>query len=511
MNIKFFSILFFLLLTLSAQAQKKHRDTSSYIIQPDRIEFQLENLNLNYQLIGGEKSGILVVVSTQKNNSEGYDWMIHSVDTSLSVRWTKIFSIPFESFLLGTEYHNGKYYLLFNASKYRNEDLILFEIDAVSDEYRRIEINTVFPVQLKFFEVLSNSVILSGYTNYRPVLLTFDLDEQKPRVVPGFYENKSDILDVILDDESLLFTVIQQERVTKSQTTIQAKTFTSQGDLVQANTISPGERKSLIDGTGTMFLGGFQYLAGTYSKKPSEYSKGLYLAKFINGRQQFVRYHEYSDLANFFGYMSDRREKRVLERIQRRAQKGKKANFSYKLMVHDIVQRGEEYLMIAEAYYPRYSNGNLARYGYGPGFNSPGFMGYQYTHAILVAFDRNGNILWDNSFAINDVSTFNLRKFVSVNTIGDKVILMYLDENTIKTKVVQGEEVYEGNTFNPVKLSYANDELRSKDPEIEGLENWYDNTLYAFGEQRIFNTAGEGGRSSRRVFYINKIKYNIEE
>ncbi|MFY0606209.1 MAG: hypothetical protein JXR10_05810 [Cyclobacteriaceae bacterium] len=502
---------FLLAFSLLGFAQKKDRDTSSFIIQPNRIEFQMEDFNTNFQLVGGEESGILAVVSTQKNNGEGFDWVFHSLDTALTVRWTRVFSISFDSYLLGTEYHNGKYYLLFNTSRYRNEDLLLFELDAESAEFTRAEISTVFPVQLKFFEVLGNSVILSGYTNYRPVLLTYDLIEQKPRVVPGFYENNSDILDVIIDDESLLFTVIQQDKVNKNQITIQAKTFTSQGDLIQANSVVPGERKSLIDGTATMFLGGFQYMAGTFSKKPSEYSKGLYLAKFINGRQQYISYYDYAELTNFFGYMSDRREKRVLERIQRRRSKGKKANFSYRLTVHDILQRGDEYLMIAEAYYPRYSNSSFGYAGSGGAFANPGFLGYQYTHAIMVAFDRNGNILWDNSFAINDISTFTLREFVSVNTIDDKVVLMYLDENTIKTKIVQGREVYAGTTFNPVRLSYADDEIRSRDPEIEGLQNWYDNTLYAFGEQRIFNGNFQGAKGSRRVFYINKIKCNIAE
>ncbi len=88
---------------------------------------------------------------------------------------------------------------------------------------------------------------------------------------------------------------------------------------------------------------------------------------------------------------------------------------------------------------------------------------------------------------------------------------MYLDENTIRSKIVKGNEVYEGKTFNPVRLTYQSDEIKSKDPEIEGLKNWYGNVMYAYGEQRIQNDQGEGGRTSRRVFYINKITYNLQE
>ncbi|MFT7030144.1 MAG: hypothetical protein ACI83W_000863 [Marinoscillum sp.] len=491
-------------------AQKKHQDTSSYIHQDNRLEFNLGAQSMDFELITGDELGLLAVVATNISSQEGLDWILHSIDTALVIRWTKIFSIPFASRLLGTEYHDGSYYLLFNAAEYSKEDLLLIEINAVSGNYKRMEINTVFPIQLSFFEVLDGNVIFSGYTNYRPVLLTFDLEEEKLKVVPGFYENKSDILDVIIDDDARLFTVIQQDYLEDRKiTTIRAKTFISDGSLIQDNLISPGDRKSLLDGTSTIFQGGYQYLAGTYSRKPSEYSRGLYLSKFMNGRQQFVKYHDYSDLTNFFGFMNPKREKRVLDRIKRKREKGKQPHFSYRLMVHDIIRRGDEYLMIAEAYYPRYNSvSNLANNGYSSYGMTPGFSGYQYTHAILVAFDRNGEILWDNSFEINDIETYSLQEFVAVNVLEDKVVLMYLEENLIRSKVVMGNEVYEGKTFNPVKLSNPTDELKSRDPEVEGLRKWYGNIMYAFGEQRIDSNSSYG-RNSRRVFYINKVSCSV--
>lgn len=508
----------FILLMLLADAgfsqRKNAQDTSAIISQVNRVEFEMDEYGMDFQVIGGEETGILLAVETENRTKDGYNWLFHSLDTMLTTRWTRIFPIPFESYLIGTEYHDGKYYLLFSVSRYRNEDLMLFVIDGTTSDHQEIEINTVFPIQLTFFEVIADNIIFAGYTNYRPVLLTFDLKEQKPRVVPGFYGNNSDILDIIIDDDALMFTVIQQERMRNRKYTVIAKTFTSSGDLIQNNQVTPGDKKNLIDGASTMFYGGFQYLAGTYSKKSSQYSRGLYLAKFVNGRQQFIKYHEYADLDNFFGYMNERREQRIKDRIERKQSKGKKPKFSYRLLVHDIIQREDEYLMIAEAYYPRYSNYTSSgsnRYAWNSAarFN-PSFMGYQYTHAIMVAFDRNGNILWDNSFEINDIETFVLDEFVAVSSYEDKTVLMYLEENTIRSKVVQGNEIYEGKTFNPVRLAFESDEVKSRNPEVEGLKVWYDETLYAYGEQRIRNEMGAGGKYSRWVFYINKIQYHID-
>ena len=91
------------------------------------------------------------------------------------------------------------------------------------------------------------------------------------------------------------------------------------------------------------------------------------------------------------------------------------------------------------------------------------------------------------------------------------MILMYLEENEIRSKVVERNEIVEGRTFSPVKLSYEEDELKTRDPSVEGIKKWYDETLFAFGEQNIKNTSGVGGKTTRKVFYINKIQYDLDK
>lgn len=507
-----------LVLWLPGRAQRpkkdQQQDTSAHIYQPERLEFDISDFSEGYRMINGGKDGLLVMEATNNRAGEGHQWIFYYVDTLLNVVWNRTCTIPFDSYMAGTEYHDGKFYILFNKAKLRQENLMVLEIDIREISILQYDITTVFPIQLTFFEVLGDNLIFAGYTNYRAVLLTFNLREQVPRVIPGFYDNKSDILDIIIDDNMHVFTVIQSELMRNRRNTIVAKTFTASGDLIQSNTIEPGDKKNLIDGASTIFLGGFQYIAGTYSRRSAEYSRGLYLAKFVNGRQQFVKYYDFADLNNFFGYMSDRREKRIKDRITRMKTKGKKPQFSYRLLVHDIVQHGGEYLMIAEVYYPRYSsnsanymgpsssgnNGNYARY-------NPTFMGYRYTHAIVVAFDRNGRIIWDNNFEIDDVETYTLKEYVTVSPHDDRIVLMYLDDNTIRSKIIENDEIMEGKTFNPVKLSFLRDQIKSGTSDEEDLERWYGSTMVACGEQNIQNDLAVGGKFNRRVFYINKIRY----
>lgn len=504
-----------LMLSFAFGQKKKVRDTSSYIQQVNRIEFDMGFGTDNYQIISGGDSGLLVAVETNETSTQGYLWKLHRLDTSLNMVWSKIFYASFDSHFTGYDFYDDKYYLLFNNSKYDNTELRLYEVGSDSASIFHYDINTVFPIQLKEFEVLGEVVLFSGNTNYRPVMLTYNLGEKKPKVIPGIYDKHGEILDLILDDDLQMFTIIMSERMPNKRFTVLAKTFTASGDLVQENVLEPGDKKNIVDGVSTNFYGGYQYMAGTYSKKSTTYSMGLYISKFVNGRQQVIKYYDYASLNNFFAYMNPKREKRVRERISKKVANGRNPNLSYRLLVHDIIQRGDEFLLIAEAYYPRYSN-NYNPYtnysGYQP-HNAYGnsFMGYNFTHAVVVAFDRNGNILWDNSFAIDNVLTYSLDGFVAVNVYDEKVVLMYLDENYLNSKVVSKNEVLEGKTFNPVKLAYADDELKTKDPEIEGLKSWYEKTMYAYGEQRIKNEKGEGGKIYRNIFYINKVQYHQTE
>ena len=393
----------------------------------------------------------------------------------------------------------------------------MYQLDTNSDELRTYDLTTVFPIDITHFESVGETLLLAGYANYRPVVITYNINNRVPRVVPGFYDNKNDILDLVVDERSKLFTVILSQKMRNKKFTIRVKTFNDRGDVIQDNLIDPGEKKSLLDGASTTFSGGLQYLAGTHSKKSLQYSQGFYLSKFINGQQQFNKYYPFAELNNFWDHLNPRREERILRRIERKKSKGKIKKFNYRLHVHEILERDDHYVLIGEAFYPRYNyttaGSSFAGYGITstqvPQFRNPYFLGYKYTHAVVVGFDRNCNILWDHTFKIEDILSYTLDENVAVSGSGDKVVLMYLEENEIRSKIIDGDEVLEGRTFNPVRLSFESDEVKTKDPSVEKIMSWYGQTLFAYGEQAIRNPQAE--KVQRKVFYLNKIQYNLNQ
>jgi hypothetical protein len=241
------------------------------------------------------------------------------------------------------------------------------------------------------------------------------------------------------------------------------------------------------------------------------YSRGLFLASIDAGGNQQLRYYNYGDLDNFFKYMKAKREARVKDRIERRKVKGKRTRFNYRFLVHEIVPYKNQYILLGEAFYPKYVStaGSMS-----PFFSSGGystmmrdgriFDGYYYTHAVVMGFDQQGNLLWDNSFEINDVKTYTLEQFVKLEVQGDRIALLYLFDNELRTKIIQDDQVLEGKSFKNIKMKFDKDEVTKEQIAMSKLDYWYRDYFYAYGIQEITNP--ELGK--RRVFFINKISCN---
>ena len=124
-----------------------------------------------------------------------------------------------------------------------------------------------------------------------------------------------------------------------------------------------------------------------------------------------------------------------------------------------------------------------------------------------MTFDKSGTLLWDNSFEINDVTSYDLQQFVHVGTSGDEVALLYMFENVIRSKIIKSDEIIEGKTFNDIELTFEDDEVRVSDNEVGGLSVWYGKTFYTYGIQDIKNLKDNRVNLNRNVFFINKVVY----
>jgi len=509
-------LVFVTFLSFGQKKKSKRKDgevlnAATHIEQSVRFEIEVGLYDQTYDIINGEEDGVLLVRDTDEIDRQGNPkFELISLDTGLRVRWNKEYYINRWWRYRGYDYNNGAFYLLFRYEKGNSKDLKILELDLTTGDTTHFTIKNLVEIRLTEFEMTPGAAILGGYFSDNPVVIHYTLSTDKSIVLPGIYENKTDLVQILVEDKKETFVVVVSERTYDKRKTLSVKTYDFHGNLIGNSTLQPDIDKGLIYGRAAEISTDVNLVAGTYSRRKSQYSRGLFIASIDPQGKQKIKYYNYADLENFFNYMRAKKQVRIENRIERKKIKGKKMKFNYRLLVHDIIDHGDQYIMLGEAFYPKYNNSSYyagpSRYA-GQGTYGSYFAGYRYTHAVVIGFDKKGNVLWDNSFEIEDVLSPTLDQFVHVEIKGDDVVLLYLYEDEVRSKIIHESQVVEGKSFDPIKLTFDDDVLKDNYSEISGLESWYGSTFLAYGTQSIRNMKNSGVKLNRRVFYLNKINY----
>ena len=135
------------------------------------------------------------------------------------------------------------------------------------------------------------------------------------------------------------------------------------------------------------------------------------------------------------------------------------------------------------------------------------FDGYRYTNAAIIGFDETGKLKWDNAFEINDIKTFYLNQFVKLAPKDNRMGMLYLFDNEVRSKTIQNNQVLKGKSKEVLKSKFDTDMVREKDTESSALEYWNHPYFYAHGIQYVHNSKEVKNGSGRKVLFINKLKF----
>lgn len=422
------------------------------------------------------------------------------LDTAFQQRWGGLIQVEPKYQFVNHTVSDEKAYFLFTNKLFSDIHFLVFEVNLESGQYIRYAIRNYVPFYSTSLEVTKKGLLVGGYFAGRiPVVLFFDFFTLKSKILPGLFNEAGELVQ-IKKEPSGNFNVVINARNIARQRALWIKRYTADGDLLQNEILNPAENSSLLFGRVLTPKENEHLVAGVYGQRNSDYSRGIFLAQLTDGATEPI-YFPFADLENFFKYMKAKREKRVKERIQRKKIKGKKIRFQYRFLVHEFVEYDDEYILLGEAFYPRYRSVDRGIYGVGPSQSALIFDGYQYTHAIIIGFNKQGKLIWDNSFEINDVRTFTLEQFVKMDLQEDKIVLLYLFENKIRSKIIQNNAVLEGKSFSDV----VNNAGSYEDQQVGKLEYWYNGHFLASGVQSVGRTSI--GRQARQIFVVNKIRF----
>lgn len=482
--------------------------SSGQVLQNGRYEVGISQDIESHQIVSLDTSGLVLYrnfIGPKENQIE-----LTRLDTALNRLWHGFLPVAKGYTFAHALADQSKVYFFFKGLP--DKGYLVLVINIKDGSYFSANIKIAVPFNAAQFVVSKESILIGGYFNYRPIVLHYSMRSDKSRVLPGFLNEPGELIQIKTYSNGNI-DVVAVAKNSSRRKCIWIRHFDGDGDLIKTTILEPDQNKHLIFGRATKMIDNNQIIAGVYGRN-STYVRGIFVADVNLYGEYKIHYYNFADLKNFFHYMKAKKEKRIKERIERRKIKGKRIKFNYRLMVHELIPYNDQFVMLGEAFLPRYTNrsnannfsgssNSLWSYGmssaasrtYGPDLV---FDGYQYTHAVAIGFDKKGELAWDNSFEINGIKVFELDQFVKIFPAPDHIVLVYIFANAIRSKIIRGDQVLEGAVQTAMSSS---DGGRIVDTKAGKLEYWYGNHFFVYGVQSVITEQG-----ARKVFYINRLK-----
>ncbi|MDF7816274.1 hypothetical protein P1X15_01670 [Runella sp. MFBS21] len=468
--------------------------------QSVRLEFKVsQNGDEYFDVTPLDKGGILV--TQRKEEYYGNEkWTFYRFDNALKQQWTTDYKIPYDLHPLKT-YHNHQY-LFWLLQETDSEKVSVLRVDLQNGEIETFKGDLLTRADIVHFKVLGNMAFIGGYHHSRPVVMAFSFFDKSIKALPYLYTSNTEISNIELDEKrNQLNVLLYTMKRGNCQFTI--KTYSYEGKLLKTTTMPFENNNGLISGKILPLDEASSLIVGNYAQGCTQYSQGLYFSRIKDAEPEKLQWVDFSKLENFFNYLKPKRKQKVVEKISRRKEEGKEPKFRYRLLVHDIVQNEDEFVLVAEVYYPIYKNGTIY-YSNMPRNNNREFDGFRYTHAIVCGFDKSGNLLWDNCFALESVESIELLPMVQVSRQEGLLVLGYPKDGKIHTEVIDKNKVIREKEAFEIKTSDEGERIVDNDKGL--LAAWYDRYFLAYGYQKIGSEKWIG--APREVFYINKLSYD---
>ena len=501
-----------------------------------RIELPLPAESDSYHTVPLGSKGVVLISKPEKRK-----YRIQKFNSDLEEEWATDGDILSNLDFVAASYDGSSVYLLFN--RYRSSEYQVVKVSAGPGFVENFMFRTIDRFLITDFKTIGYSTFMAGTLRDEPVLIHTNLQTGQSKVLPTTIKGALSIQSVEVDTAHRLVNV---SMVIKSRRSLKivARSYDESGRMVFEAGAEPKEGYSLLNGRLQILNTSEKLLIGTYGHSDRQTSttaasQGLYISKFVDNQEQFTEYYSFTDFKHFFDFLSSRQLEKMEKRIQKKKEDGADLKLNYRLLVHDLIPSGNQYLIVAEAFYPEYKyNNNLygARSywgnpwffgsGFGYGLYNPYYFnpyygagryygngnqildGFLYTHAIIAGIDFSGKLLWDNSITFDNLKSSELREKVTATMKpGGETQIVYGNKGTVWTKIVKQDITLQEDRAIALPTDQEGDKIKST--TTDEVCHWYGSNYLAWGQQKIANaqTGDVSTRGRRNIFYLNKLTF----
>ncbi|WP_420388419.1 hypothetical protein [Roseivirga sp.] len=489
-----------------------------------RYEIEHDWDNLDYVVISNEEKGVLVIQPQYSGSSNRYPIVFHHLDKNLEFQWADTLSVNKRLQLRGYHYAGDKTILLFQNVQ-QNRLIKIVSVNLNEEQLLEYEPKSIVDLQIEEFEVVQDHAIIGGYIQDRPAVFAYDLTNDKVRTLSNVFQNRSELVEVRVNYDSLTFNVLSSVENAQKDRTIVVNTYDYAGNAIRSYQLNTAKDHQLLSGVSSSIIDREQVVVGLYCIKAGTFPSGMYINHVDRTGKQNMKYVSFGEFSTFLNHNGERKAEKLKEKALEAKNSSKIWRYKIDALFSEMVETEDRLLLMGEFYKPNqmstqdymrakyglndynndvdnYRNGN---YRWNPIGTANSFRNDEtrFTHAFALAMDLKGNMLWDSSMEIEEDQPMPLNNFGAFETKGDQVYYSYYFDEELFGKLLY-EEPGE-RLMDVLQLMSEEEKLRYEKEEYQGVVGWYDNKFLVFGVQNI---RGAEGTENRRVFFLNAIAVN---
>lgn len=528
MLLKFLKSSGFLLMILLTAAM-----ATAQVTQPVRYEREQKNSDDQFHIIPLGRDGIALFRERDKYKQNNRLWELIFLDADLKEKTALELEIKERHRMIGYEVSPKNIYFLFRTGETSKNDFVLIDISLDGVERGRYAIKPDLDFRLTHFIKAGRNFVFGGYVNNEAVIILFDPAANSLKVVPGFFQKDTELVD-LRTNENGTFNTILMDRSNRGEKKVVFRTFDDTGKQLLEDDVVVDENITLLTAMTSTLQREDLIIAGTWGDRNAKQSSGFFTLSVDPFSEQKIKYVDYGSLENFLNYLNQKRAAKIKKQTKELASVGRKPAFSAHVMPFRIAEDDKGFYILAEVYQPSSSSSSMysnnpyyynpfySPYGYSPfynGFYYPGmrrmYRPYMYgpnsrnsneiksLETVVIHVDAQGNVKWDQSLKLDEVRIPALEQVGDFAVVNDVAFLLYKKESELKIKSIPlggGDALEEAQK---IRTSDENDVIRSEKDTDSGVRHWYGNSFYVWGYQTIRNATRKD--RVRDVFYINRI------
>jgi len=484
-----------------------------------RFETEYKLTENNWNVISAKKDGVILFRELEKFEDGKKLWEVISLDTTLNKNWEIKIGIETRNNLIGYEYRDGSFYLLYRAGATNKSDWFLVEFEIGKGLYTSYEIENELEFELSHFIVSGGSIILGGTIYDKPTILIYSTKTGRAEIPPGSFREDSKFINIIPNINGAFNVLYLEKQKVTGNFILRLKVFSPDGDILLESDADFGNEQWVHTASTNQLRGNHLVIVGTYGKKGSKTSDGVFFINVMPGNIKTIKKIPFGNFDTVFDFMGEKRAAKLKSKVL-------KSSFTYKanFSIWEVEEIDDYFYISGEFYEPKYQSSNQ-RMGmvnpYQTGFYYPyssryyqntftpfdmtSVVEYEFEQALVAKLSLKGDLIWDDSLPIDDVDKDYLEQETNFSLYRGKAFMAYKEEGKVQYSITSPDnKTPNDSTLNVTSLNQK-EEIKYEKKSEGAINNWYDNKFFVWGYQRIHSYMTN---EKRYVFYVNKIEFN---